>query len=144
MSASKKLLDSITRSTQILRNGEFAELRFKQTSVVVLSIDLFRKQQWAQARESTGNPDGDRRRFLDQFETIVGLNGSGIAARGSERALMQLLTAVKNAGVPVEQYAVDPRYLELLYPKRELVEQLTPKVEPVAPENDGPSAKNGR
>jgi hypothetical protein len=134
MAAAKKLLDSVSKTVQIARNGEFAELRFKQTSVVVLSLDLFRKQQWAAGRDSTGNPDGDRRRFLDQFETLIAVNGAGISSRGSEQSIMKLLTALKNAGIPVEQYAVDPRYLELLYPKRELVQQLTPKAADTPPE----------
>lgn len=132
--ASRKLADSIARTLQISRNGEYAELRFKQTSVVVLTLDLFRKQQWAGGRESSGNPDTDRRRFLEQFETIIGVNGSGITTRGSEQSIMKLLTAIKNAGVPVEQFAVDPRYLELLYPKRELVQALTPNAPETPPE----------
>lgn len=130
----KKLADSLTKALQIFRNGDFAELRFKQTSAVVLTLDLFRKLQWAGGRESSGSPDNDRRRFLEQFETIVGLNGSGITTRGSEQALMKLLTALKNAGVPIEQYAIDPRYLELLYPKRELVQALTPQAADTPPE----------
>ncbi len=134
MSGQKKLLDSVSKTLQILRNGEYAELRFKQSSAAVLTLDLFRKQQWAQSRESSGNPDADRRRFLEQFETIIGVNGSGITTRGNEQSIMKLLKALKNAGVPIEQYAIDPRYLELLYPKRALVQQLTPAAAATPPE----------
>jgi hypothetical protein len=130
----KKLIDSVSKTLQISRHGEFAELHFKQTSVVVLSLDLFRKQQWASGRDSTGNPDGDRRRFLEQFETLVALHGSGIASRGSDQSIIKLLKAIKQAGIPVEQYAVDPRHMEMLYPKRALVQQLTPKAAETPPE----------
>ncbi len=112
------LYKSAMKGVEIVRKGEFVELRVKGISLCLSNTELFRRQQWASAKPSTGNPAGDRQRLFTAFETVIAQAGSGVNTRGNEKALLDLAKQMKQSGLPMEQWGLDKTVLDKLYPVR--------------------------
>jgi len=104
------------KGVELIRRTTYSELRCRGYVLVVSNTEFFRKQQWAAARQSSGNPVGDRTRLFAAFETVIAQSGSGVNTRGNDKTLMDLAMAMKTAGMPMEQWGLPPPIMDKLYP----------------------------
>lgn len=108
--AMTNLYDSGLRRAQVHRVGDITEIVFDGAGAVATStLDFKTVQRWAMSRMPSGNAMRDRGAVLGRLETCVVRRGTSIATtQGSNKPLLQLVKAMKQAGFNLSEWSLPP------------------------------------
>ncbi|MGH8462140.1 MAG: hypothetical protein ACRESS_11070 [Stenotrophobium sp.] len=100
------ILESVLTHGRVSRNGDFVVVTLQTLSFVIPATEFQQVQQWARSRVSSGMPHRDRADFVNRFETLLARQGCGIASKGSNKMLADIVQKMELAGLSLDEWMI--------------------------------------
>lgn len=100
------LTSAFANGGRVTRYGDFSVVQMHGCSFATTPMELMQQQNWARARQSSGNKVRDCSLFTDRFMTVVARNGSGLRTRGSRGVLQRMIASMKANALTLSEWSI--------------------------------------
>ena len=103
------LLESAMRGLRASKHGRVIQVVADGNGAfVTMDIDFNTANKWAFSKTSSGSPQNDRNKFMDQFATLIARPGSFVNTRGGSKPILDIAKLMKSAGFDLNDWALPP------------------------------------
>lgn len=107
----------------IRRYGDMALVMLPGTALVTTRQNIQHAQRWARALDTSGEPQNDRQRLVDQLETRIARIDQDNTTRGAPDALMQLAVRMRDNNMDLDSWHIPRPVIDALPARKPATEE---------------------
>lgn len=112
------ILVSAMNAARANRFGDVVMIIMDTMVYTTPSMEWQMASQWGRAKVSLGNKNKDRNALLGKLEHVIARSGSGIATKGTNKKLQEMVGVMEQSGFDIKDWVLPPTLWESIEIKK--------------------------